>query len=260
MTSVMRIVTLVVALAMVLGPKSARAQSPAAPVSQSDVIQYTIQKGDTLRLIATQYYSAPSAVGAIFTRNKKILEDAYEGVRRSDPKFDARLHPFTIDTIYLKTIIELPALLVSKGGHLYKRMDVPMTPTLAQQIADKGKIDLISLSKIADQFQDGLGIPRLPNASPPPLPLTGYKKVVASSRQDATVKRESRPMWHTSPSNDIQVCAVAVCEKYRSLCYFECMAIAIRFDDSDVLCTNLPKTLPYEIDLENKDRCFIGAP
>jgi hypothetical protein len=258
MINVRRVVALVVGFAMVGGPWPARAQSPAAPAARPDVIQHVIQKGETLHLIATQYYSAPSAFGAIFTRNREKFKDAYERVKKSDPKFDVLLHPFAINMIYPGTVIELPALLESKRGHLYQRMDVPMTSELAQQIADKGRIDLTNLNKISNQIRDGLTNPPKPDPSPQPLP--GYTKIVAASPQDATIKREERPEWHKNPSTELHNCAVAICKKYKNICYFECMTAARRFEDGEVLCNKLPKVLPYEIDLENKDRCSLSAP
>lgn len=245
-----RLPALLIAAAVVAGDSGAARSDPSA--KPPDALRYVIQKDDTLRMLAIQHYAAPSAADAIFFHNIASFKTVYERNKRANRSFDATKNPFSSKTIFPDTIIELPTLLRSARGRLYQRRGTPITPELAHQIAVAQRVDLAALADISRRVRP-VGV----HPPPPPAPLSGYANI---SKALPPVKREAPPRWFTSPTTDMDRCAVAVCTQYRSLCYYECRAVARRFDDGDVVCANLPSTLPYELDTGDPDRCVTDAP
>lgn len=98
-------------------------------------IKYTIQNGDTLWIIATLYYNAPTAGGALYNLNMAVLNAAN------------KTHPKTPQWIFPGTVIDLPGQIRSQGI-LYTRRDGPMNRSLAVLVGRPDGIDMTDLSTI----------------------------------------------------------------------------------------------------------------
>jgi len=218
-----------------MNPWPARAED--APPDYVDDIEYTILEGDNLYLVATQYYNAPSASAAIFEKNKGTFKKACE---------QAKSRRCGSDTIYPGTIILLPSTLASRSGVLYDRRGSPMERGIAVSVANNKQIDLEGLGALSQRIRPAdVPLPKSP-------PLLDYPD---ASGPEIQANRERQPDWHKSPSTDLQRCAKAVCARFKSLCYFECLAVAKRLDDGGVSCKALPRALPYDFDFDVPDRC-----
>ena len=220
---------------------------PPSDQGGAEVMPYKIRQGDTLWLIATQFYNAPSAAPAIYKLNQGALEAAHH--RNGD-----RSRKASSDTIYPNTVINLPRQLRAGAGStvsLYLRRDVPITADVASKIAEKRRIDL-------EDFHE-IGKESVPDWVTPPAPSAPLDKHVEASKGVAPAKREARPGWYDSPETDLQKCAKAVCDRYEALCYFECIIMAKRISDSEASCDELPDVLPVEIDASTRDSCDAVA-
>ena len=216
---------------------------PPAQQGGAEVLPYTIQQGDTLWLIATRFYNAPSAAPTIYKYNQGALEAAHH--RNGD-----RSRKASSDTIYPNTVINLPRQLRSgttTAVSLYLRRDVPINADVASKIAEKRRIDL-------EDFHE-IGKESVPDWVTPQAAQAPLDKHVEAAKGVAPAKREARPGWYESPETDLQRCAKAVCDQYEALCYFECIIMAKRISDSEASCDELPDVLPVEIDASTRYSC-----
>ncbi|MDC3962099.1 hypothetical protein [Polyangium jinanense] len=210
----------------------------AASAGQTNEIVYEITDSDTLYVVATRYYGDPAAFKLIFKRNEAILRDAYGKYARDASKRGEPPKPFGTGTIWPKTKIVLPQELSTSAGVLYERRSSPLKREVAEKIARKKRVNLDDLEEIAIDMR--------PRGIKPPqttAPLTGYAQVSSAS---SAVSRETPPKWYEHPENELHRCAVAVCGKFQSLCYYECLAVAKRFLDGGASCSHIPATLPYD--------------
>lgn len=225
-------------LAVMIAAPHTHAQPPIPPIG------YTIQEGDSLWVIATLYYNAPTAGGALYSVNQAVLDAANKN------------HPKEPKWIFPGTIIDLPAQIRSRGI-LYTRRESPMNRTLALAVGSPEGIDMTDLARIT---RDKI-LPKYVKPTgnvPSPLP----KHVPVSQGLKAT--RESVPNWYQSPNTHLEVCAKSICTHFEQLCFFECLAMAKRVWDGDMkqVCDALqgnPRStsvqLPYEIDEETRQDC-----
>src|SRR5262249_38548255 len=140
----------------------------------------------------------------------------------------------------------------------YRRRRTPLNPervrVLAEIMGHKADFDLDRLGEFRKSVTPG-GL----NVKSPPAPLEGHVKV---SSAGGMATREAAPSWYKSPQAGVGRCAKAVCNKYRMLCYYECVGVAKRLGDGRTSCNKLPPSLPYEVDADTRDSCAesAGAP
>ncbi|TKC96522.1 hypothetical protein [Polyangium fumosum] len=209
-----------------------------ASAGQPNELVYEITDSDTLYLVATRYYGDPAAFKLIFKKNEAVLREAHDKYMLDAAKRGVPPKPFGTGTIWPKTRIVLPQELATPAGVLYERRSLPLKREIAEMIARKKRVDLDDLGQIATEMRP-LGI-RPPQPTPA---LPGYAQVSAAS---SAVARETPPKWFGQPENELHRCAVAVCGKFQSLCYYECLGVAKRFLDGGASCSHLPATLPYD--------------
>jgi len=226
-------------LGFTLGTAHARAQEASRSAPS---IQYTVHENDTMCLIATMYYSAPSAYVELYVKNRDVLEKAHRQFARNNPRLKKRtMGP---STIYPGTVIDIPAELGGVNRILYSRRPSPMDREFARNVASEKGIDLDDLGRATrDRLPMWLGKTRKD------VPSSGYTSV---KQKAAAALREPTPAWFTNPEDSISKCAKSVCERFGQLCYFECLGVAKRFLDGDVSCLSLPNSLPYEVDDQDR--------
>ncbi|MRG96369.1 hypothetical protein [Polyangium spumosum] len=210
----------------------------AASAGEANELVYEIENADTLYLVATRYYGDPAAFKLIFKKNETVLREAHDKYVRDASKRGERPKPFGTGTIWPKTKIVLPQELSTAAGVLYERRSSPLRRDIAEMIARKKRVDLVDLEKIAKDTR-----PSWIKAPQPTAPLTGYAQVSTAS---SAVSRETPPKWYEHPENELHRCAVVVCGKFQSLCYYECLGVAKRFLDGGASCSHLPASLPYD--------------
>ncbi|MDI3287340.1 hypothetical protein [Polyangium sp. 15x6] len=209
-----------------------------ASADQTNELIYEINESDTLYVVATQYYGDPAAFRLIFRSNETILREAYDKYARDARKLGEPIKPFGSGTLWPKTRIVLPRALATPAGVLYERRNLPLRRDVAEMIARKKRVDLDDLEQIATNVR--------PRGLKPPqtvAPLTGYAQVSSAS---SAVTRETPPKWYEQPENELHRCAVSVCGKFQSLCFYECLGVAKRFLDGGASCSRIPATLPYD--------------
>jgi hypothetical protein len=225
-------------LAAILSAQPTHAQQQRPPIT------YTIQPGDTLWVIATLYYNAPTAGGALYHLNKIVLDNAN------------KTHPKGARWIFPGTIIELPAQIRSLDI-LYTRRERPMNRSLAEVVGSPEGIDMTDLSRITREKI----LPKYtkPKGNVPP-PFDRHAPV----SQGPKATRERTPQWFKNPDSNLEQCAKLVCTRFEQLCFFECLAVAKRLRDGDHprICENLQQRpydmslqLPYEVDEETRENC-----
>jgi hypothetical protein len=233
-----RLLPYLLLLAAILAAPPTHAQQPKPP------IQYTIQNGDTLWVIATLYYNAPTAGGALYHYNHAVLNAAN------------KTHPKGPQWIFPGTDIELPYQIRSRGI-LYTRREGPMNRSLATLVGRPEGIDVAELSSITRAKI----LPKYtkPKGNVPP-PFNRH----APLSQGLKATRESTPGWFNNPNTNIERCAISVCVRFEQLCFFECLGVAKRLADGDHLSIcdrlhqnphNVSVQLPYEVDEETRDSC-----
>jgi hypothetical protein len=220
------------------------AASPTHAEEQRPPIKYTIQEGDTLWIIATLYYNAPTAGGALYNYNKAVLDKANK-THSKGPRW-----------IFPPTEIELPAQIRSREIP-YKRRDSPMNRSLAEAV---GLPDGIDMTDLLITTRDKILPPYTKPAGNVPSPFNRH----ATLSQAPKATRERTPAWFTKPDSTLELCARAVCTRFEQLCFFECLSVAKRLKDGDHLriCEKLQQhphdmsvQLPYEVDEETRDSC-----
>lgn len=218
------------------------AAPPTHAQQQRQPIKYTIQASDTLWVIATLYYNAPTAGGALYSLNQPVLDAAN------------KTHPKGPKWIFPGTDIDLPPQIRSRGI-LYTRRDGPMDRNLALLVGRPDGIDVAELSEIMLNKY-----PQYKNQTKAPPPFNRHARLA----QGPTAMRETAPAWFSAPNSRLEVCARAVCTRFEQLCFFECLAVAKRFLDGEhpTLCEriqmnphNMSIQLPYEVDEETRDSC-----
>ncbi|HZF50254.1 MAG TPA: hypothetical protein VE093_16460 [Polyangiaceae bacterium] len=205
--------------------------------------KYTVQPNDTLWLISTRFYNAPSAYIAIYRHNKRTLDAAAGG------------HDKGVSRIYPNTEIVLPDV-IKMGEIWYRRRQAPMNIDVARKVASSNGIDLTSLTASRAHM-----VPNFVKRVEAPKPPLGVQVPVPSARM---ATREPTPEWFANPDSEVERCAKAVCMKFEQLCYFECLTVAKRLHDGDKggYCEDLqedprntPMSLPLEVDDETRPYC-----
>lgn len=218
------------------------ANVPAYPLPAK--MAYTIQPEDTLCLISTRYYNAPTAAVGIYQHNKKALDAANKG------------HDPSPQWIFPGTVIELP-LYITSNGTRYERRETPMELSLAKSVANPQGIKLNDLIQVSQQRV----LAYKSKAGGEPI-KSDHKPIISSLK----AVREPAPQWFSNPdrSNKLVTCAKTICNRFMQLCYFECLLIAKRLSDGDEqsLCDTMesapPNTfisLPYEVDQSTRTAC-----
>lgn len=215
-------------------------------------IQYTVKEGDSLYLVATMYYGDPQAFLRIFQANRDALQTAYDknappATKAANPS--GRVQPHDL---WPSTVIVLPANFSISGKVvyeqvLYERRANPLSRAAAIKLATATKVTLGDVMDLAESTRD----PKIEVAEPP-APLGGYVPV---SRMKGSTQREPRPDWHKQPKTDLHRCAVSVCTRYESLCFFECIMVARRIMDGNASCNPPPDPLPYEVPEKSNGDC-----
>lgn len=225
-------------LAVILAAPLTHAQQRRPP------IKYAIVDRDSLWIIATIYYNAPTAGGALYNHNKAVLDAAN------------KTHPKGADWIFPNTVIELPDQIVSRDIR-YTRRDAPMDRVLAIEVGNNkgiGMDDLLTITRknILPKYTSPMG-----SVQPPfdkHAPVSGGPKAA----------REKSPSWFNKPDSIMERCAKSVCIRFEQLCFFECLSIAKRLSDGDqqAICDRLQQNphnknvqLPYEVDEETRGDC-----
>jgi hypothetical protein len=207
-------------------------------------IKYTIVDGDSLWIIATLYYNAPTAAGALYNHNRAVLDAANKTSRKG------------ADWIFPNTVIELPDQIES-GDIPYTRRKAPMNRDLAKAVGRPGGI---GVAELLDITRDKI----VPKYTRPVGNVQPRFDKHASVSQGPKATRERAPAWFNSPDSNMERCAKSVCTRFEQLCFFECLAIAKRLSDGDQpkICERLQQhphdrnvQLPYEVDEETRDNC-----
>jgi hypothetical protein len=207
-------------------------------------IKYTIVDNDSLWIIATLYYNAPTAAVALYNHNRAVLDAAN------------KTHPKGADWIFPNTVIDLPDQIES-GDIRYTRREAPMDRSLAEAVGRPGGIGMAELlavtrKKILPKYTSPIGNVQAP-----------FNKHASVSRGPKAA-RERAPAWFNKPDSSLERCAKSVCTRFEQLCFFECLAISKRLSDGDRLniCERLQQRphdmsvqLPYEVDEETRDNC-----
>jgi hypothetical protein len=223
-------------LAAILSAQPTHAQQQRPPIT------YTIQPGDTLWVVATLYYNAPTAGGALYNINKVVLDNAN------------KTHPKGAKWIFPGTVIELPAQ-IRAHDIPYTRREHPMKRSTAEVVGRPDGIDMADLSKIT---RNNI----LPRYTKPKrnVPKPFDRHAIVSQGPKAT--RESTPKWFKNPSSNLERCARSVCTRFEQLCFFECLTVAKRLKDGNqtMICEKLQQhprdvELPYEVDEETRQSC-----
>lgn len=212
-------------------------------VRSARAIDYKIKKKDTLNQIASRYYGDPLVSASIYEANRAILEDAYYAQLRAHPDL-AKRHPRPgADIIFPGYTIKLPDIIQHERVP-YSRSDYDWTPTVRNWIDRLSRRDhsLENLRRFVEEFFKG------PKVTTPPIVL--FDNYAPASEVSTPKVRGVAPEWYKNPSSEFQYCAKRVCDKYKNLCYFDCLTIAQRFEDAWAKwkCDNLPEKLPVEID------------
>lgn len=224
--------------------------SPAQAQEQAAALQYTIEKDDTLYLIATRYYGDPDAYSRIFSENRKALQAAFD--RNAAPAAKtANSGQVQSQDLWPGTTILLPASFKTMGlayeQIIYERRAYPIARDVALKIAAAKTATLGDLAEIVRKTID----PKIKRRSPE-APLGGY---IQMTRDKGITQREATPVWYTAPTTDLQHCAISVCKQFESLCFFECIMVAKRMKDGDASCPPSPSQLPYEIPVKPNGDC-----
>ena len=210
--------------------------SPTHAEQERPPVKYKIVDKDSLWVIATLFYNAPSAGITLYNINKAVLDAANKH------------HQKGAHWIFPDTVIELPAEIRSRGIP-YRRRDFPMNRSLALAIGHEDGIDMTGLVTITREQI----LPKdteLKKTMPPPFdqhaPVSSGPKAI----------RESAPAWFKEPDSHLETCAKAVCNRFKQLCFFECLAVAKRLADGEhqTTCDTLVQ-LPYEVDEETRENC-----
>lgn len=244
-----------------------------------DGVPYVIQEKDTLSLIAERFYSTSDATQALYNYNWQAFSDAYDRARSGIPGFDSVARPKGLNVIFPNTAIVLPSELTSMHGVVYKRSGVPEDDAIKKgsdaeaarlkaerEAAEKANAEKVAAKKPTRPLKE---IPtedlrlkdlndHLRKQKPKWIIASRANAPQGSRRTMATstdAKREKIPRWFEAPSNGVQQCAKRVCEQYRSLCYYECVAVAKRFSDARLSCDILPNDLPYTLNADSREDC-----
>ncbi len=215
-----------------------------------ETLTYTTKRDDAMSDLAVRYYSTPDAAQALYDHNERVFSEAYDRNKLSKPDYDTKKNPKGKNTIFPNTTITMPRELKSSKGVIYPRRHEPMDATEAREIA--AKKDGIRLT---DAKKPLLSLKPAWTEPPKPPALQGSRQQVSKSAEAA--KRESTPSWYTEPTSKWQECARDLCDKYQSLCFYECVAVAKRFTDAWATCSKstLPDKLPYAVKDEGRKDC-----
>lgn len=220
------------------------AAPPTHAQQRRPAIKYTIVYKDELWVIATLYYNAPTAAGALYNYNRAVLDAAN------------KTHPKGPDWIFPDTVIELPDQIEWRDIR-YTRREAPMNRELAKAVGRREGIGVAELSEIARKKI-------LPKYTSPLGNVQQPFDKHASVSQGPKAARERAPAWFNKPDSMMERCARSVCTRFEQLCFFECLSIAKRLSDGDQLkiCERLQQhphdmsvQLPYEVDEETRDNC-----
>lgn len=194
---------------------------------------HEVREGDNLGSIAIRYYRNPRATDSIYLLNYWRLTRA---VKQYKP--NAKIDPRGVLPRGIQ--LRLPQKLVSARGKVYTLSGAEARPAEIRYLDDleREASSLLGPSSTGPRAQQRPQVPR--------------EQVSTSARP---ANRESIPGWYENPNGELQTCAKALCDRYQSLCFFECVGLAKSFLDGGASCRKLPEKLPFYVDPATRANC-----